>query len=71
MKNAVKTYFFPFRSVVTMLQSIAKPSFLLNRMGCKRRMGRKGAFLSELELFFQARNDHKKHKTQQSNIPLI
>ena len=34
-------------------------------------MGRKGVFLSELELFFQARNDCKKHKTQQSNIPLI
>jgi len=59
MKNAVKTYFFPFRSIVTMLQSIAKPSFLLNRM-VRKRMGRKGALLSELELFFEARNDRKK-----------
>jgi len=61
---------FSFGSVFTMLQLIAKPSFLLNWMVHKR-MGRKGAFLSELELFFQARNNCKKHKTQQSNIPLI
>jgi len=60
MKNAVKTYFFLFRSIVTTLQSIAKPSFLLNRMVCKR-MGRKGALLSEFELFFEARNDRKKN----------
>ena len=43
-----------------MLQSIAKPSFLLNRM-VRKRMGRKGALLSELELFFEARNDRKKN----------